>query len=121
MFELERNFGALLRETAIFECVGKLVRFPDPHQKLGLGPQVLNLHAGLRDRGGEGSEVDVRGQILLAGSLVRVRAGRVLAIGHQGPAVASGKLFVAGVAVVDDEQETARDGVRDLRDPVLSK
>ena len=82
MLELKRNFGALLREPAIFERVGKLVCFADAHQELGLGEQALDLQAGLRSRGGEGSEVDVRGQILLAGGLVRISRGRVPAIGY---------------------------------------
>ena len=72
VFKLKHDFGTLLREPAVFECVRKLVCLADPHQELGLGAQGLNLHAGLRGRSGESSEVDVRGQILLAGGLVGI-------------------------------------------------
>ena len=104
MLELKRDFGMFLRKPAIFEGVRKLVRFADPHQKLGLGEQAPNLHAGLRSRGGERREIDVRRQILLARSLVRVGTGGMLPIRHECPAVPSGKLLLARVAVVDNEK-----------------
>ena len=34
MFELEGNFGAFLRQTAVFEGVGKLIGLADLHQEL---------------------------------------------------------------------------------------
>ena len=56
---------------------------------------------------------------MLSGSLVWIEADRVLAVGHQRASMASGELFIAGVAVVDEQEETPVDGMGNLTDPGL--
>ena len=103
MFELKRNFRALLRDAAVFEGVGELIFLANAHQKLRLREQLLDPHAGLLAGSGERGEIDVGGEILLARSLVGVEAGGVLAIRHERAAMANRELFVAGVTVIDDQ------------------
>ena len=43
MFKLKSDLGSLLRQTAVFEGVGKLIGFADPHQKLRLCLQRLDV------------------------------------------------------------------------------
>ncbi len=96
VFELERHFRSLLRDAAVFEGVGKLIPFANAHQELRLREQFFTLHAGLLAGSGERGEIDVGGEVLLAGSLVGVGAGGVLAIRHERAAVATRELFVRG-------------------------
>ena len=79
MFELEGDLGAFLGQAAVFEGVGKLVGLADAQQKLRLRDELLRGQAVLFRGGGERGEVDVGGDVLLAGSFVGVGADRVLA------------------------------------------
>src|SRR5882762_2910129 len=49
------------------------------------------------------------GDVLVSGSLVGVGAGGVLAVGHHSPEVTPPELLLAGVAVVDGDEEAALD------------
>ena len=72
MFQLEGHFRSLLRDAAIFEGVGKLISLADAHQELRLREELFAPACRLARSRGEGSEIDVGGQVLLAGSLVGV-------------------------------------------------
>ena len=77
MFELEGHFRPFLRDAAVFEGVGKLIFLANAHQKLRLREELFAAHTGLLARSGERGEIDVGSEVLLAGGLVRVGAGRV--------------------------------------------
>jgi len=49
-------------------------------------------------------------EVLLARRLVGIGGGRVLTICHQSSAVAAGKLFPVGVAIVDRDEDTGAHG-----------
>ena len=104
MLELERHFRPFLRDAAVFEGVGKLIFLANAHQKLRLREELFGPHPGLLARGGERGEIDVGGEVLLAGGLVRIGAGRVLAIRHERAAVATRQLLIARVTVIDHQQ-----------------
>src|SRR5271169_3765452 len=75
VLELESHFGALLRQAAFFEGVGKLRLLADTHQKLRLRDETFGAQSGLFGGCGKSREVYVRGQILLSRSLISVGAG----------------------------------------------
>ena len=74
MFELESHLHPFLREAAVFEGVGKLISLANAHQKLRLREELFDLHPGLLARSRERGEIDVGGEVLLAGSLVGIGA-----------------------------------------------
>ncbi len=119
MFELQGHLRPFLRGAAVFKCVGKLISLADAHKKLRLCKQLFRAHTGLLARLGERSEIYVGGEVLLAGSLVRVRTGGVMSIRHERAAVATRELLVAGVTVIDYQQQAARDDVREMTNPIL--
>jgi hypothetical protein len=45
VFELKRNLGSFLQQSAFFEGIGELIVLPDSQQKLRLRQQGLDLHA----------------------------------------------------------------------------
>ncbi len=108
-----------MRDAAVFEGVGKLITLADAHQELRLREELFDLQTGLLACSGERGEIHVGGEVLLAGGLIRVRARRVMPIRHERPAVATCELFAARVTVVDNQQEAACNGARDLLDPIL--
>src|SRR5271157_3566311 len=87
MFQLQRHFRPFLRNAAVFEGIGKLIPFANAEQKLRLGEEGLTARTNFFTGGCESSEIDVGGEILLAGSLVRIGAGRMMTISHEGSAV----------------------------------
>src|SRR5207253_9886642 len=119
MLELQRDFGALLRQTAIFKGITKLILLTDSHQKLRLRKQWLNLHAVLFGSRGQRREIYVRGDVLLSRGLVRICSCRVLAECHQRAAMPSSKLLLPGVAVVDDDDDSMLHGCRNLSHAAL--
>ena len=119
MFELEGHFRSFLRDAAVFEGVGELSCLADAHQKLRLREELLALHTGLLACSGERGEIYVGGEVLLAGGLIGVGTGVVTAICHERAAVATGELLVARVTVVNDREQAAFDGARDLPHPML--
>src|SRR6266576_505330 len=119
MLELQRDFGALLRQTAIFKGITKLILLTDSHQKLRLRKQWLNLHAVLFGSRGQRREIYVRGDVLLSRGLVRICSCRVLAECHQRAAMPSRKLLLPRVAVVDDDENSVFQCCRHLRHVAL--
>src|SRR5258708_27182097 len=95
MFELKRHLRQLLREPAVFECIGKLISLANAHQKLRLRKQFLDPHARSHAPSRKRGEVDVGGEVLLARRLVRIGASRVMPIRHERASVAPRKLVVA--------------------------
>ena len=106
MLELQSDFGPLLRQAAIFESIGKLIRLSDSHQKLRLGQKRLRLHAILFRRRGQRREVHVRREVLLTRGCIGIGSGRVLTVCHQGPTMAPAKLLRARVTVVDRDNQS---------------
>src|SRR5260370_11437 len=102
MVAVEGILRPSLRHVAILESVRKLVSLANAHQKLGLRKQLLDLHPHLFARPGDRGEIDVCGEILLAGSLVGVGASGMTPIRHERAAVATRELFVPRVTVVND-------------------
>jgi len=119
MFELQGDLGALLREETVGEGVGKLVLLSDAHQELRLRAEALALHTGPVAGSGQRGEIDVRGEVLLTGSLIRIAAGGMMAVSHERAAAAASELLVAGVTVVNDKQQAAMDGGANLLCPCL--
>src|ERR1035438_2392346 len=105
MLKLEGHFRALLRNAAVFKRVGKLISLANAHQELRLREELFDTHTGLLACSGERGEIDVGGEVLLAGRLVGVGAGGVLAIRHERAAVATRELLVARVTVVNNNDE----------------
>ena len=60
----------------------------------------------------QGGEIYMRGDVLLAGRFIRRRRGHVPAVGHEGVAMAARQLFLARIAVVDQDQKPRRSGER---------
>src|SRR6202021_1063864 len=119
VLELERDFGALLGQAAVFEGVGKLGSFADAPQELRLRDQLLTLHALLIGGRGQCCEVYVGGDVLFTGGFVGVGADGMLSYRFKRTAMAPGKLLGAGVAVVYDDEQSAIDGGGDLAHVVL--
>ena len=74
MLELQGDLRSLLRESAFFEGIGKLVGFPDAHQKLGLRDQFVSVHAVLFGSGSECREVNICGNVLPSRNFIRIAA-----------------------------------------------
>ena len=119
MFELQGDFRAFLRQAAVFEGIGELVRLADAHQKLRLGNQFLRPHPVFLRGGGERGEVYIGGDVLFAGSFIWIGAEGVPAQCFQGSSMAAGELFFAGVAVVDSDEESVLDVGGDAMDVSL--
>src|ERR1700677_3577429 len=101
MLELQRDFRPLLWRAAFFKSIGKLISFANAHQELRLCDNFVRLHSpSLRSRC-ESGKVDVRGDVLFAGSLIRTTADRMLPQSLYSSAMESGELFVAGSAVLN--------------------
>ena len=100
---LARSCGRRHSSKASANSIG----FADAQQELRLRDELLRLHAVFFRGRGERGEVHVGGDVLLAGGFVGIGADGVLANGLQRSAMASGQLLLAGVAVVDDEDESA--------------
>jgi len=107
MLELKRDLGAFLRHPAVLEGIGKLICFANAHQELRLSCEFVCVHSSFFGSSGEGGEVDVGGDVLLAGGLVGIGADGVLANRFDCAAMTSGELFVARIAVVDDDEKSA--------------
>ncbi len=105
MFKLQRHFRPFLRGATVFEGIGKLVFLANPHQELRLREEFFAVHPGLLAPRGERGEVDVGREILLAGGLVRIGTGGVMAIRHERATVATRQLLIAGVAVIDRQRQ----------------
>ena len=80
VLELQRDFSALLRHSAVFEHVSKLIRLTDSHQELRLGQQRLGLHAVLYRRRCQRGKVHMRCNVLLARRLISICGGGVLPV-----------------------------------------
>ncbi len=107
MLELQRNFCALLWQTAILEGVRKLIGLAYAQQKLRLRDELLRLHILFLRRDCERREVHICSDVLFSGSFIWVVAHRVLTNRLQRSAMPSCKLLLAVVAVVDDHRESA--------------
>src|ERR1017187_3984651 len=121
MLELQRQLRPFLRDAAVFESVGELVSLANAHQKLRLRAELLDPHSRLRAGGGQGGEIDMGGEVLLARSLVGIGTCRIMAVRHESTAMATSELLVAGVTVVNDQQQAVCDRLGDLPDPILGE
>jgi len=72
MFKLQGHFGALLWQSAFFERIGKLISFPNPHQKLRLRHKSVRVHAVFFGGSGERGEIHISSNVLLAWSFIRI-------------------------------------------------
>jgi len=107
VLELQSDFGALLRQAALFENVRKLIVLANSHQKLRLGQQGLRFHAILFQRRGQRCEVHVRRDVLLAWGLVRIGSGGVVTICHQSSAMPARKLLLTSIAIVNRDEDAS--------------
>src|ERR1700716_902166 len=119
MLKLQRHFGALLRQAAFLEGVGKLIGLADAHQELRLRAEFLRVHAVPFGDGRKGGEVYIGGDVLFTGSIVGTGADRVLPKSLHCAAMAARKLFFSGVAVVNGDDESASQTVRDALHKLL--
>src|SRR5437879_7749092 len=106
MLELQRDFGALLRQTAIFKGITKLILLTDSHQKLRLRKQWLNLHAVLFGSRRQRGEIYVRRDVLLSRRFIRICADGMLTESRHCAPMPPRKLLLARVAVVDDDDNS---------------
>lgn len=73
MVDLQGDFGALLRKAAGLEGVGKLGLLTDTEEQLRLGDEAERLEATRFCHVLKGGEVNVGGDVLLAGGFVGIR------------------------------------------------
>src|SRR5438874_2518037 len=107
MLELQRDFRAFLRKTALLKGVGKFIHFADSEQKLRLRDDLLRLHAFFSSGSSQRRKVYLRRDVLFAGSLVRVGAHRMMTNGFQCAAMTSGELLFTGVPIINDNHKSA--------------
>ena len=119
MLELQRDFSALLRQPAFFECIGKLILLSNSHQELRLREQWLDPQAVLFPGSSERSAIHVRSDVLFTRSFVGASTYRMLSISGKRTAMTSCKLLLACVAVIDNQEETTLDETRRLREVTL--
>ena len=119
MLKLQGNFGSFLWQAAIFESVRELIPFSNPHQELRLGAEFSDLHSCFGNCCSERGEVHMGSHVLLAWRFVRIGARRVLTISHQRSSMSARKLFVARVAIVNDDQKSSANRACDFCDPLL--
>src|SRR5208337_4600854 len=110
MFELQRYFRLLLRDSAVFEGIGTPVFLANADQELRWRAEFFAAHPGVLTPGGERGEIDVGREVLLAGGLVGTGTGGVMAIRHERTAVSARQLLIAGVAVIDHQRHALLHG-----------
>ena len=107
VLQLQRDFGALLRQHAILKGVGKLRLFANAQQELRLRQQSQIASVRPRALASVAREVHVSGDVLFPRSQVRRRRGNMLPVSHQRVAMAARKLLLAGVAIVNEHHKAA--------------
>src|ERR1019366_2115832 len=107
MLQLQRHLGALLREFAILKCVRELRLLSNADQKLRLGEQCHRLESALQASRAYRREVYGGGDVLPTRRFVGRRAAGMLAVAHDGVAMASRQLLFPRVAVVDRDKEAS--------------
>src|SRR3979411_3139582 len=113
MLELQRHLGALLRQAAFFEGVGKLIGLADAHQELRLRTESLRPHAVEFRGSGEGGEVNIGGNVLFTGSFVGADADGMLPKSFHCAAMAARELFFSRIAVINGDDKSASQSGRD--------
>src|SRR5215469_10762062 len=101
MFQLKRDLGFLLGQTALFESIRKLIALADSQKELRLGSQFQRLHAAPFQCGCQSSEVHVGRDVLLSRSLVWIRSCSLLAVGHYCVEMPTRKLLFPRIPVID--------------------
>ena len=114
MLQLQRNLRALLRQTAIFKRIRKLVRLSDAQQKLRLRDEFLREHPLLFRRSRKRREIYVCSNVLFARSFIWILTHRMLSNRLHCSAMPSRKLLVPGKPVVDYDNESPLDRSRSV-------
>ena len=71
MLELQRNFRSLLRKHAILKGIDKLRLFSDADEEVRLRNQPQRVQSALYTQSPQRSEIDMRRNVLFAGSFIR--------------------------------------------------
>src|SRR5207249_11070019 len=99
--------------------VRKFIFLPEREQESRLGGETCRFEARSFSPGLQRSEIDVRGQVLLAGRSIKIFAGAMVLISKKSPAhVVIVEQIGGRMAVIDGEHIAALEAAADFTDPV---